>query len=136
MNWKLIISITALLLTGFVAGFFTNRYMTKQIARKYANFRQAKGIENHLYKILELDAQQKTVLQPIIEQHFSELATFNQEHRLKREAMEEKFNQAIEPTLTTIQKENLAKFQKRLKRGRGKRKKNKQKKTSMGKKDN
>jgi len=55
MNWKSITSIIALLLIGFVAGFFTNRYLTIKTAHKIAELRKAKGMENHLYETLAVD---------------------------------------------------------------------------------
>ena len=70
MNWKSIISIIALLVIGFVAGFFTNRYLTVKTANKIAALRKAKGMENRLYEILDLEAEQKEQLAPIIKKHF------------------------------------------------------------------
>ncbi len=125
MNWKSIISIIALLLTGFVAGFFTNRYLAKQIIQDVANRRHPKAMEQRLYKILALEGDQKTTLAPIIQQHFEEMATFSKENRLKRDAMNKKFNEAITPTLTATQKERLEAFQKRFKRTFGRKNKRK-----------
>jgi len=132
MNWKSIISIIALLLTGFVAGFFTNRYLAKQIVQDVVNRRHPKAMEQRLYRILQIEESQKATLEPIIQQHFEEMAAFGREHRMKREAMNKKFNESIMPELTVKQKEKLEAFQKRFKRTFGR--KNKQKQNRQGEK--
>ncbi len=125
MNWKSIISIIALLLTGFVAGFFTNRYLAKQIVQDVANRRHPKAMKQRLSKILELEESQKLTLEPIIQQHFEEMEAFGRAHRMKREAMNKKFNEQIIPELTLEQKEKFEEFQKRFKRTFGRKKKQK-----------
>lgn len=128
MNWKSIISILALLLAGFVAGFFTNRYLAKQMIQDVANKRHPKAMEKRLYKVLELDDDQKRILEPIIQQHFEEVATVAKEHRLKRDDMNRKFKKAISPTLTALQKERLETHQKRFKRTFGRKNKRQEEK--------
>lgn len=126
MNWKSIISIVSLILVGFIAGFFTNRYLAKQMIQDVANKRHPKAMEKRLYKVLELDEEQKIILEPIVKQHFEEAATVAKEHRLKRDGMNRKFKEAISPTLTASQKERLEIHQKRFKKTFGR--KNKRKK--------
>lgn len=128
MNWKSIISILALLLIGFVAGFFTNRYLAKQIVQDVANRRHPKAMKQRLYRILELEESQKVTLEPIMQQHFEEMAAFGREHRMKREAMNKKFNEQIIPELTLEQKEKFEEFQKRFKRTFGGKKKHRREK--------
>lgn len=135
MNWKSIISIIALIFAGFIAGFFTNRYLIKQKVQEVVKLRDSKGMEKRLHKILQLDENQKTTLQPIIQQHFEEVDAFRKEHHLKKEALDKKFNEAIMPKLTDVQKERLEHFQKRFKRGFKKRHKGR-KKGASGKNDN
>lgn len=125
MNWKSIISIIALMLAGFVAGFFTNRYLLKQKVEEVVKLRDSKGMKNRLHKILQLDENQKTTLEPIIQQHFEEVHIFMKDHRLKKEALDKKLNEAIMPSLTNEQKERLEFFQKRFRKGPRKRGKGK-----------
>lgn len=127
MNWKSIISIIALVLTGFIAGFFTNRYLAKQMIQDVVRRQHPKAMEKRLYKVLDLEEHQKTILEPIFQQHFEEMATFSKESRLKRDAMRKKFNESIIPTLTVEQKERLEEFQKRFKRTFGRKNKRKKK---------
>jgi len=128
MNWKSIISIIALLVIGFVAGFFTNRYLTVKTANKIAALRKAKGMENRLYEILDLEAEQKEQLAPIIKKHFEVLMQINKTHQEKRIAAINELKIAINPSLNEIQKEQLDKFSKKLKRFNRKRRNGENKK--------
>jgi len=123
MNWKSIISIIALLFIGFVAGFFTNRYLTVKTAHKIAELRKAKGMENRLYEVLALDTKQKEQLAPIIQSHFEELTQLNKMHQEKRITVIKGLKEAINPSLTDVQKKRFDRFSKKLKRFQRKRKK-------------
>ena len=125
MNWKSIISIIALLGIGFIAGFFTNRHLTVKTANKIAALRKAKGLENRLYEILVLEPEQKEQLAPIIKKHFEVLTELNKTHQEKRIATINELKEAIVPSLNDIQKQQLDKFSKKLKRFQHRRKKNK-----------
>ncbi len=128
MNWKSIISIIALLIIGFVAGFITHRYLTIKAAQKIAVLRKAKGMENRLYEVLALDTLQKEQLSPIFQKHFAALAQLNKLHQEKRAIAIEELKAAITPNLNERQKKRFDKFSKRLKRNHNRRKKTQGKK--------
>jgi dsDNA-binding SOS-regulon protein len=116
MNWKSIFSIIALLTIGFLAGFTTHRHLTVQATERIAVLRLAKGMENRLYKTLQLDEEQKENLVPIISKHFEEVAQINRAHRANRIKMLATLKSKISPFLNEKQKEKLEKFSNRLKK--------------------
>ncbi len=136
MSWKLFASMIALVLIGFVAGFYTNRYMTKQTVRKIAVLRQAKGMEDRLYKILRLDDAQKAKLEPVIKKHFENLEQINKENRSKRVKMADTLKAILAPDLTETQYKGLNRYIERLKRPLRNGKRKMRKKQPANKKSN
>ncbi len=63
---KVILLITALLLTGFVGGFLTNRYWVQQRVHHFRQLDKGQGFGDFFLKNLETTPEQEAQLRPLL----------------------------------------------------------------------
>lgn len=120
---KTILAMIALVLIGFIAGFYTHRYMMKSHLDDLKKYRPSKGLNERILNQLAQDETEKTTLQPVIDKYVTQIVDIHKESRAKREPILEALKGELNPLLDDAQKEKLDRIIKRMKRGRFKKKK-------------
>jgi hypothetical protein len=111
---KTIITIAGLLAIGFTAGFFTHRYAVQQRIERVARMRFAAGFENHLFRVIRAEAQQREELRPIVDKYAQRVAEEFNNHNKKRRSIIDSMYQEIRPFLSEAQLERLENFHRRF----------------------
>ena len=107
---KIIAAVLSLIGIGFVAGFFTHRYVAVQQIHRVAEMRFAPGFEEHLYHIVDADAKQQKQLHPIVHRYAGLIAENHIESRAKRKTLIDSMHQEIKPLLSAEQALKLDEF--------------------------
>lgn len=116
---KIVAAVLSLIGIGFVAGFFTHRYVAVQELHRVAEMRFAPGFEEHLYHIIEAGPEQQQQLHPIVHRYAGLISENHIESRARRKALVDSMHQEIKPLLSEEQIEKLDQFSRRF-RGRTK----------------
>ncbi len=127
-NFKIIAAVLSLIGIGFVAGFFTHRYVAVRQIHQVAEMRFAPGFEEHLYHIIEAGPEQQQELHPIVHRYAGLIAESHIESRARRKALIDSMHQEIKPLLSTEQIQKLDEFSKRFRERREKRRPPREKK--------
>ncbi len=109
-TFKIVVALFSLVALGFVAGFYTNRYLVKQNISRVANMRYAKGFEESMYEKIHATDKQQTQIATSVEKYGEQIATVYQESRTKRRALMDSLRMEISPYLTQKQIEELDHF--------------------------
>ena len=121
-NIKIAAVVVSLVGAGFVAGFFTHRYVAVQEIHRVAEMRFAPGFEDHLYHIIDADAAQQKQLHPIVHRYAGLIAESHIEFRAQRKSLIDSMHEEIKPLLTGEQVQKLEDFSRRFREDRKKRK--------------
>lgn len=113
-----------LVMLGFVAGFYTNHFVTQQKIAQVAELRFAMGFERRLFEIVDATPEQRETLRPIIEKYADANAEVYQQLRATRAANMDSMLAEIKPYLTEQQVENLREFARRFRSEHERRRKN------------
>ncbi|MCB9298665.1 MAG: hypothetical protein H6559_36950 [Lewinellaceae bacterium] len=113
-NLKIIAAVLSLAGIGFVAGFFTHRYVAVRQIHRVAEMRFPPGFEEHLYHIIDADAAQQRQLHPIVHRYAGLISENHIESRARRKALVDSMHQEIKPLLTEEQIEKLDDFSRRF----------------------
>ncbi|MCO6478188.1 MAG: hypothetical protein J5I94_16270 [Phaeodactylibacter sp.] len=132
-NFKIIAAVLSLIGIGFVAGFFTHRYVAVREIHQVAEMRFAPGFEEHLYHIIEAGPEQQQQLHPIVQRYAGLIAENHIESRARRKTLIDSMHQEIKPLLSAGQLQKLDDFSRRFREHN--KKKDKKKKDKKGKKD-
>lgn len=108
--FKIAIAIFSLVTVGFVAGFYTNRFLVLQNINRVANMRYAQGFEESLFEQVQATPQQQLQILPTVEKYAEKIATVYQESRGKRQSLMDSLNTALHPYLDAKQLEALDNF--------------------------
>ncbi|MCO6491830.1 MAG: hypothetical protein J5I98_25670 [Phaeodactylibacter sp.] len=130
-NLKIITAVFSLVGIGFVAGFFTHRYVAVQQIHRVAEMRFASGFEGHLYRIIDADAEQQSRLHPIVQRYAGQIAENHIAARARRRILVDSMHLEIKPLLSPEQVQKLDDFSRRFhehKKKKDKKKKDKDKK--------
>lgn len=128
---KIAAAILSLIGTGFVAGFFTHRYLAVQEINRVAQMRFAPGFEERLYKIIDADPELQKQLHPIVQGYAGRIAEDHVASRAKRKALVDSLHEEIKPLLSEEQLQKLDDFSRRFRehdKKKDKKKKDKKKK--------
>lgn len=136
-NLKIIAAVLSLVGIGFVAGFFTHRYVAVQQIHRVAEMRFASGFEEHLYRVIEADAEQQSRLHPIVQRYAGQIAENHIAARNRRRILIDSMHKDITPLLSVEQIQRLDDFSRRFNEydKKKKDKKKKDKRDKRGKKD-
>lgn len=136
-NLKIIAAVLSLVGIGFVAGFFTHRYVAVQQIHRVAEMRFASGFEEHLYRVIEADAEQQSRLHPIVQRYAGQIAENHIAARTRRRILIDSMHKDITPLLSVEQIQRLDDFSRRFNEydKKKKDKKKKDKRDKRGKKD-
>jgi Na+-translocating ferredoxin:NAD+ oxidoreductase RnfG subunit len=107
---KIASAIFSLIAVGFVAGFYTNRFLVLQNIKQVANMRYAQGFEESLFEKVNATPQQQTQITPTVEKYADKIATVYQESRTKRRALMDSLHTDLSPYLNRAQLEELDHF--------------------------
>ena len=124
---KIIALVSSLVGIGFVAGFFTHRYIAVQHIGRVAQMRFPPGFEEHLYRIIDADAELQKKLHPIVHHYAGKISSNHIESRGRRKALVDSMHQEIKPLLTDEQIQKLEEFTRRF-RAHGKKRKHQREK--------
>ncbi len=124
---KITAAVLSLIGTGFVAGFFTHRYVTVQEIHRVAEMRFAPGFEERLYQIIDANPELQKQLHPIVQGYAGQIAEDHIASRAKRKALVDSLHEEIKPLMSEEQLQKLDDFSRRF-REHGKKKKDKKKK--------
>jgi len=114
-TWKVALAMGGLVLIGFVAGFFTNRTLTKQKIERIAEWRYERGFERKLLHIVDATPEQVEEIGPIIEKYAKSNAEAHRNLRQQQRSNIESMLAEIKPYLTQEQLDRLERFGKRFK---------------------
>lgn len=136
-TFKIIAAVLSLVGIGFVAGFFTHRYVAVKQIHRVAEMRFASGFEGHLYHIIEASPEQQEQLHPIVHRYAGLISANHIESRARRRTLIDSMHQEIKPLLSAEQLRKLDDFSRRFREHKKdkKDKKKKDKKDKKGKKD-
>ncbi|MCB9263840.1 MAG: hypothetical protein H6558_02310 [Lewinellaceae bacterium] len=109
-TFKIIAAVFSLVGIGFIAGFFTHRYVALQQIHKVAEMRLPPGFEEHLYHIIGADSEQQKQLHPIVHSYAGRISEVHTDFRARRKALIDSMHQEIKPLLTEEQVQKLDDF--------------------------
>ncbi len=109
-TFKITLAILSLVAVGFVAGFYTNRFLVKQNINRVANMRNAHGLQESVYEKIQATPEQRQLIAPAVESYAARIATVYQESRAKRHALVDSLQVQIEDLLTEKQVKELDNF--------------------------
>lgn len=109
-TFKIALAIFSLVAVGFVAGFYTNRYLVLQNIKQVANMRYAQGFEESLFEKVKATPEQQAQITPTVEKYADKIATVYQESRSKRRAIMDSLHTDLSPYLNQTQLEELDHF--------------------------
>ena len=127
-QFKVILIVLGLLLTGFGAGFLTHRAMVGKQMENVRALGRGAGFGQHLLENIEATTEQKERLHPILKQYGRRMGDMTQETRQRRRTLIDSMHQEIKPMLNDDQIKRLdeitARFQKRKDQNGPRRKRN------------
>ena len=115
--FKTILAVIGLVLIGFFAGFFTHRQMTVKRIEKIADMARGPGFQRQLLDNLNVTAEQRKKLDPVVRDFGRRMAELHRDSREKRRAVIDSLHNTIKPHLTPEQTEKLEKFSRRFRGG-------------------
>lgn len=133
-NLKIIAAVLSLVGIGFVAGFFTHRYVAVRQIHRVAEMRFASGFEDHLFRVIGASAEQQQQLHPIVHRYAGQIAENHIAARTRRRILIDSMHQDIKPLLSVEQIQRLDDFSRRF-HEHNKKKKDKKKKDKKKDKD-
>ncbi len=111
---KIVLFVTSLLGVGFVAGFYTHRYVVHKKIERVAELRFAKGFQMRLFERIEADEQQRSKLSPIVEKYAQQMAKESKDSRQRRRELMDSLYKEIKPLMTQEQITELEDFSRRF----------------------
>ncbi len=109
-TFKIAFVLISLVSMGFVAGFYTNRYLVKQKINRIANMRYADGLKQSIYEKIGATPEQREKLAPAIEKYADQVALVYQESRMIRRGMMDSLRAEVKPFLAEPQIKELENF--------------------------
>lgn len=109
-TFQIILAILSLVAVGFVAGFYTNRFLVKQNINRVANMRNAHGLQESVYEKIQATPEQRQLIAPAVESYAARIAAVYQESRAKRYALVDSLQAQIEEHLSKQQMNELDNF--------------------------
>lgn len=114
---KIILVVTGLLLTGFVAGFLTNRQLVRNHIERVRQWDREEQFGESILRRVEATAEQRTLLEPILDGYGREFHQLTLEQRQVRKAFFDSLHAEISPYLDDEQREKLQKMRRFIQRG-------------------
>lgn len=109
-TFKIALVLISLVSIGFIAGFYTNRYLVKQKINRIANMRYADGLKQSIYEKIGATPEQREKLAPAIEKYADKVALVYQESRMIRREMMDSLRAEVKPILSEPQIKELENF--------------------------
>ncbi len=109
-TFKIALVMVSLIGVGFVAGFYTNRYLVKQKINRLVNMRYADGLKQSIFEKINATPEQKEQLSPAIEKYADKVALIYQESRMLRREMMDSLRAQARPFLHSEQMKELESF--------------------------
>jgi Na+-translocating ferredoxin:NAD+ oxidoreductase RnfG subunit len=109
-TFKITLLIISLVGIGFIAGFYTNRFLVKQKINRVANMRYADGLKQSLFEKISATEEQRKQISPAIEKYADKIATRYIDFRVERHDSMDSLRASIKPFLNEKQKEELETF--------------------------
>lgn len=103
-----------LLAAGFAGGWATHRTMVVDRMHDVARMRKAGGFEDYLYRRIEAGPEQRTKLDPIVQQYGVRIDSMHHRFGADRRAVIEQMHEEIKPLLTGEQIKKLNRFSRRF----------------------
>ncbi|PSR15119.1 MAG: hypothetical protein DA408_01475 [Bacteroidetes bacterium] len=117
---KVILVVVGLLLTGFVGGFLTNRYLVKDRIHHLRRMDAGKDFGSYLLDKIKPDAVQARQLQPILTDFGQQFKSLGQQHQLERQQLTDSLFTILTPLLHEDQLDASRQWRRLLSRGPGK----------------
>lgn len=108
--FKITVAILSLIAVGFVAGFYTNRYLVQQKIERMVSMRNAHGLQESVYAKIQATPEQREKIAPAVESYAARIATVYQESRAKRHALVDSLQAQVKPYLSEKQMNQLDNF--------------------------
>ncbi len=105
---------TSLLGVGFLAGFFTHRYVVGKKIEKVAEMRFAMGFSRNLFERINADEEQKSKMAPVVDKYAQQMAKISRDSREKRKELIDSLYKEIRPFMTQKQIEEMEAFSRRF----------------------
>lgn len=116
-KWKVIVVVVGLLLTGFVAGFMTNRYLIRTHIHQFRQADNEHAFGAYLIDRLDASPEQLEQLKPVMDYYGKRFHQLGQEHRAERTLLTDSLYQQINPLLTPEQQKASKSWRRILDRG-------------------
>jgi hypothetical protein len=116
---KVILVVVGLLLTGFVGGFLTNRYLVKDRIHHLRRMDAGKDFGSYLLDKIKPDAAQAQQLQPILTDFGQQFKALGQQHQQERQQLTDSLFVTLTPLLNEDQLEASKQWRRLLSRGSG-----------------
>jgi hypothetical protein len=111
---KIVLFVTSLLGVGFVAGFYTHRFVVHKKIERVAELRFAKGFQMHLFDRIGVDEEKKTQLAPIVEKYAQQMGKESRDSRQRRREIMDSLYKEIKPLMSDEQIARLEEFSRRF----------------------
>lgn len=109
-TFKITVAIVSLVAVGFLAGFYTHRFVVQQKINRVANMRNARGLQESVYEKIQATDEQRKLIAPAVESYAAKIATVYQDSRAKRYALVDSLQLQIHQYLSPEQIQKLDNF--------------------------
>jgi type VI protein secretion system component VasK len=114
---KIILVVAGLLVTGFVAGFLTNRQLVKNHIHRVRQWDREEQFGDRILQRVEATTEQREALRPLLENYGEKYHQLTQDQRQTRKAFFDSLHQEMSPYLDSLQQEKLERVRGYIQRG-------------------
>lgn len=115
-NLKIGLVALAILVTGFVAGFMTNRTMMKKRMAEVVAMRHAEGVTNHFFYSVHVPERKRPEFEPMVHRHAVTLEALNWEFTRRRNPIFDSLQREMLDYLEAQQQEELEQWVRLMKK--------------------
>ena len=108
--FKATLVVVALLLIGFVSGFYAHRYISVKKIKKVAELRIPRGFQDRFFEAVQADEEQKAILLPIVEEFSKKMGNSHQNMRERHKELTDSLMMELKPHLNKKQLKQLQEF--------------------------
>ncbi len=111
---KIVLFVISLLSVGFIAGFYTHRYVVAKKIEKVAELRFAMGFKKNLFEVIHADQEQRDEMGPVVDKYAQEIARVSRESRMRRKELVDSLYKELKPMMSEEQVTQMEEFSRRF----------------------
>ena len=116
-KFKIILVVAGLLLTGFVAGFLTNRQLVRNHIHRVRQWDREEQFGDRILQRVEATPEQREALRPVLERYGEKYHELTLDQRQTRKAFFDSLHLEMSPYLDSLQQEKLERVRRYIQRG-------------------